>query len=66
LSRQGSKRTVNNTDERWFTWILWSAVKIRDFNPNKYAADSHFFPTVSGSSILPQSNPRIINEDVYL
>jgi hypothetical protein len=66
LSRQGSKRTVNNTDERWLTWILRSAVKIRDFNPNKYAADSRFFPTVCGSNVFRKSNRRVINEYVYL
>ena len=34
LTRQGNKRTVNNTDKRWFTWILrMLLVKIRNFDP---------------------------------
>jgi hypothetical protein len=34
LTRKGNKRTVNNTDKRWFTWILrMLPVKIRNFDP---------------------------------
>jgi hypothetical protein len=52
LRRQGSKRIVNNTAERWFTWILTNAFYIATSPWSKNMADSRLFPAIFGRGIV--------------
>ena len=68
LSKQGSKRVVNNTADRWFTWILPAQSDIKTQNSiNTKKKVSRLFPTISRSrTVLAKRNTRVIHEDVYL